>query len=227
MASAIGCGAFITGTGTGVGKTFVTMRLCELLRASGGQPIALKPIETGVDEVAEDAHSLARASGRSADAWTEGFYRANLPVAPWAATLAGETAPDLDGLVRAVRRVLEEAPDDAIALVEGAGGPLVPLNETKTVADFCAALGLPAVLVARDCLGTLSHTLSAYESLRAREIRILAVVLNRFGDADASQEHNQKILAKLLPVPVVNTETLFSIVALLRDQECEKERSCR
>src|SRR5690349_14088900 len=111
-------GLFITATGTGAGKTFVSRGLaCELTR-SGRRVAALKPLETGIAPASNplpsgvsqlaptpipDATQLARACGRPELAQAAGFYRAALPVAPYAAALAsGEPPPDLSALVTAI-----------------------------------------------------------------------------------------------------------------------------
>ncbi len=207
-------GVFITGTGTGVGKTEVGVRLCVALQAAGERVLALKPVETGVCDVPEDAVRLAEACLEPRLAHAPGFYRAAAPVAPWAATLAGEPSLSLVHVEEAIRSLIESHPD-AYPIVEGAGGPLVPLTENSTVADLCRSLELPALVVSRDRLGTLSHTLSACESLRSRGVEVAAVVLNRFGATDVSQRSNFSILEHWLDVPVYRDDMLQPLVSQL------------
>lgn len=223
-------GIFVTGTGTGVGKTFVATALCkylcELLREQNVDVLGLKPIETGVSNQPEDAVALARACGRPELAAREGFYRARLPVAPWAATLAGEAALDLVKLMGAIEtEVTQHVRQNAspYLLVEGAGGPLVPLTATEMVADLILRLRLATVVVARDTLGTLSHTFATCEALRSRGIEIAAVVVNRFGQGDESQDHNAHILRERLSVPVFDSRDLRSLATLLVEREYGRE----
>ncbi len=190
---------FVTGTGTGVGKTWVTTALVRQLRSRGRTVAAVKPLETGCEPAPEDARTLAEASGRPALADQEGFHRGRAPLAPWAAELEGEAGVGrTETLVQAILRATEGA-DDAIA--EGAGGPLVPLDADRDVADLIAALGWPVLLVGLDGLGTLSHTLTAHESLEARGLRLIGVVLTR-QDQELSQGTNRTILERRLPCPV-------------------------
>ena len=202
-------GVFVTGTGTGVGKTVVAAKLCRLLVARGVSVLGLKPIETGVTGEPEDAATLANASGRSTLAHVEGFYRAKAPLAPYGATLAGEAGPDLERIVRTVYALARETPQ-SFCVVEGAGGPLVPVDAKRDVIDLCRALGLPALVVSRDTLGTLSHTLSACEAIHTRGVELLGVALNRWGPRDPSQAHNRQILQARLGLPVWRTEELHA-----------------
>lgn len=190
---------FVTGTGTGVGKSWVTTSLVHQLRSKGRSVLAVKPIETGCEPTPQDALQLARASGRPELADRPGFHRGSAPLAPWAAEMSGEPPVGAtSSLAAAIRRATEGA-DDAIA--EGAGGPLVPIDATRDVADLMSELAWPVLLVGLDGLGTLSHTLTAHESLAARGLSVLAVVLTRQGE-ELSQATNRAILAQRLPCPV-------------------------
>lgn len=195
---------FVSGTGTGVGKTVVTTALAAALRARGEAVVALKPIETGCAPEPLDALALAAACGRPELAHLSGSYRARAPLAPFAATLAGEPALAWDALVGAVRPHLG-APH---VLVEGAGGLLVPLDPTRTIAELAAALELPLLLVARDALGVLSDTLAAVECATRRGLEIAAVVLRTPPDPDSSIASNVDILAARIDPPVLRFPNL-------------------
>jgi dethiobiotin synthetase len=190
---------FVSGTGTGVGKTWVTRGLARALARRGAAVVAVKPLETGCEPDPADAVALARACGRPELAQAPGLYRARLPLAPWAATLEGEPPPDLDALVRTTRDLMAAAD---VALVEGAGGVRVPLDDERDVLDLVAALELPLLLVATDQLGVLSHALTAYEASIAHGVTVAAVVLTR-GGRDPSCRTNARILAERLPCPVL------------------------
>ncbi len=198
-------GAFISGTGTGVGKTFVTRGLAAALRSRGEHVAALKPIETGFGDPAQsDAHALAHACGHPELRDQPGFYRAPPPLAPWAATLEGHPAcPPLASLVRDIVAAGQGA--DTV-LVEGAGGLFVPLDARHTTADLIHALGLSLVLVAPDQLGVLSHALTAFDCAERRGLRVLAFVLVAPADdvRDPSVATNRRILLERLPVPVIS-----------------------
>lgn len=196
-------GLFISSTGTHAGKTFVTRGLAAAMHARGRRVVALKPLETGLGEPERsDAFALARACGRPELADYPGFYRAKSPLAPYAAHLEGEPAtPQVRSLVDAVHHA---ARGSEFALVEGAGGLLVPLDRRQNMADLTAALGLPLVLVAPNKLGVLSHTLTAAECARARGIELRALVLVDPEDPtrEPSMRTNAKILDERLGTPV-------------------------
>jgi dethiobiotin synthetase len=196
-------GLFISSTGTGVGKTFVTRGLAAAMHARGRRVAALKPIETGLTELEKtDAFALARACGRPELAQYVGFYRARAPLAPYAAQLEGE--PGLPPLRTMVDAVHHAARGSEFALVEGAGGLLVPLDRRQSMADLVAALGLPVVLVASNSLGVLSHVLTAAESARARgiELRALVLVDPAEPEKELSMRTNAQILDERLGTPV-------------------------
>jgi dethiobiotin synthetase len=196
-------GIFISGTGTGVGKTFVARAITAALHANGKRVASLKPIETGIVEgVDRDSQMLARVSGRADLADFKGFYRSPLPLSPYAAALeSGTPAPSVRTLVDAVHLA---ARGSELALVEGAGGLFVPIDARDTVAELVAALGLPVLLVAPNALGVLSTTLSTAECARARGIELRAVVLvdPRPEDVDPSTRTNARILDERLGAPV-------------------------
>jgi dethiobiotin synthetase len=196
-------GIFVSGTGTGIGKTFVARAISAALLASGKRIAALKPIETGcVDGRASDSLALARASGRPELAEFRGFYRSELALAPYAAALeSGTPAPSVRLLVDAIHHAARGA---ELTLVEGAGGLFVPIDAKETIADLVAALGLPLLLVAPNALGVLSVALSTAASARARGIELRAVVLvdPPPDQRDLSARTNARILDERLGAPI-------------------------
>jgi dethiobiotin synthetase len=206
-------GLFITSTGTGAGKTFVTRGLAAALRAAGHSVAALKPIETGQPGdtqtesaiAATDAALLAQAAGRPGFGQALGFYRAAMPAAPRAVSLAtGSAAPDLEQLTAAIRAAARGA---TAVLVEGAGGLLVPLDRERTIADLALRLELPLLLVVPNALGVLSHTLTACESAERRSLPMAAIVLTELTPptdaSDPSRPHNAAILRERVSCPVL------------------------
>jgi dethiobiotin synthetase len=199
-------GAFVTATGTGAGKTYLTRGIARSLLRAGMRPIAVKPFETGVDSDPLDAVALAKACGQPRLAAEPRFYRTHAPLAPYAASLQhAVAAPDL---VRIAERIRQLASDADSVWIEGAGGLLVPLDAQHTVADFAALLEWPIVLVAPDRLGVLSHVLTAIESAERRGLAVGAVVLARLAADrdDASTETNAFILEERLRRPILRFE---------------------
>lgn len=196
-------GYFITGTGTGIGKTTFTCALARALLQLGQPVIALKPIETGVVGLSGDAEKLAHACAQPGLADDPLWYRARAPLSPYAAHLEGEPPPHLPTLVDAVRR---HGADETFVLVEGAGGLLVPLTRDTTIADFALALALPLLLVAPDRLGVLSDVLAVHEAAVRRGLSVRAVILHRLPEHnDPSQRTNAQILEERLSLPVLHS----------------------
>ena len=163
-------GLFITGTDTGVGKTVAAAAL--LHRYRGAAPLRYwKPIQTGVEQ--DDDTAEVRRLGAWADheIFDQGV-RLPRPLSPHlAAQCAGQTI-DLRALLASL-----PASGDTRWIVEGAGGLLVPLNDSENMADWIALLGFPVLVVARASLGTINHTLLTLEALRVRSLRIAGVLM--------------------------------------------------
>ncbi|MFO1186471.1 MAG: dethiobiotin synthase [Alphaproteobacteria bacterium] len=173
---------FITGTGTGVGKTLVTAALAHQLRARGRCVDAVKPIVTGFDEgrtKESDPSVLIEALGEELSARTldrVSPMRFRAPLAPVMAARAEGREFDFAALVGFSEAAARKA--SGSLLIEGVGGVMVPLGSGKTVLDWIAGLACPAILVAGSYLGTLSHTLTALEVLRQRGILVAGVVVS-------------------------------------------------
>ena len=166
---------FITGTDTDCGKTFVTALLVKAARAAGIDAIGAKPFCCGPRT---DVEILAAASDgvESLDAINPVWLKT--PAAPRACELLGEPTADVAKALSVVRALADR---HAQVFCEGAGGWLVPVTRDLTVADFAAELGWPVILVVRNKLGALNHTLLTVESIRARGLMLAATILN---DAD-------------------------------------------
>lgn len=205
-------GVFVTATGTGVGKTWVACALTRACVERGSRVAALKPVETGVDPDPLDALALARACGDESLAHADGFYRGTEPLAPYAIERQG--GPAVGSLRALAKRVREHASHADYAIVEGAGGVLVPLDRTHTIADLAAQLDLQTILVARNELGVLSYTLTAVEALVKRGVSVRAIVLNhvdRSTRGDVSRASNAEVLSDYLPrTPVVRVPRVQS-----------------
>jgi len=197
-------GFFITATATGAGKTYVTRALSLALRQAGRHPAAIKPAETGVVGDPLDALALARACNRPRLTRAAGLYRAALPLSPYAASLEDGIACPEPAALAAV--ILDLAADADCLLVEGAGGLLVPLTATASMADLARELALPLLIVAPDQLGVLSSVLTCVESASARKLDVAAVILSARAPNtdDPSPRTNRRILQERLSAPVLS-----------------------
>ena len=163
-------GLFVTGTDTGVGKTVVSAALMRRFRSR----VALrywKPIQTGIEHD-DDTAEVGRL-GNCAECVLRRGMRLPRPVSPHLAARAMNIAISLPSLLA----MLQEEVPATRWIVEGAGGALVPVNESETMVDFMKLLGLPLVVVARTSLGTINHTLLTLEALRRRSLEVAGVAM--------------------------------------------------
>lgn len=164
-------GFFITGTDTDVGKTIVSAAL--LMRASLLHENVRyhKPIQTGYPKDSDvktiaDLISCTNTSLSSGSTFSK-------PLSPHlAAFYDGETIC-FDTLLAQTKKACSET----FALIEGAGGLLVPINRDYFMIDLIKALTLPCIVVGRSSLGTINHTLLSIEALRSRQIPIASVIM--------------------------------------------------
>ena len=171
-------GLFVTGTDTGVGKTFIACELVRRARAAGHRVFAFKPIETGVTgDWGEDQLALAKASGSV----PRGTYRFALPAAPLVAAHAAGAEIDLG---RIEIDLLAGIEGSTRVLVEAAGGWRVPITERHGTSELARRSGLPVLIVARAGLGTINHTLLTYEAVIRDGLRVGGVVLSVRPDDD-------------------------------------------
>jgi dethiobiotin synthetase len=178
-------GLFITGTDTGVGKTYVASAVAARLARGGARVGVVKPVATGATRGSdgswthEDGRALLDAIGGGAPFERVVPMLFEAPLAPpVAARHAGGTL-SLDEVSTRLGAALAWWQTRAdVLIVEGVGGLLCPLAEEATVADLAVALDYPLLIVARRSLGTLNHTLLTVEAARRRALRIAGVVLN-------------------------------------------------
>lgn len=190
-------GYFITGTDTGVGKTFVTASLTRLARARGHRVFAFKPIETGCEVFhgerrGPDQELLARAAGDWQQGRLRGVYRLLQPAAPLVAAEAEGVEIDA---AQISATLVEGAAQADLVLVEGAGGWRVPITPDLDMAGLSRLCGLPVLIVARAGLGTINHALLTIEAVERSGQVVAAVLLSRLpaDDADFAQSNADQI----------------------------------
>ncbi len=203
-------GIFITGTDTGVGKTYFTALLTRALRDKGIPAIPLKPISCGDRE---DSIRLSEATNGAISPVEINPIHFSAPLSPYAASML-EARPFPWAMLRERMQKLE-ADYPGPFLIEGVGGWRVPLDPTLGVREWAQELALPVVVVARATLGTLNHTLLTIDSIRQSKLTVLGIVLNHHQtpDDDASRT-NPALLEELtglplLPLPAQTTHLLL------------------
>jgi dethiobiotin synthetase len=180
---------FITGTDTGVGKTVVSALLCAALDA-----IYWKPIQTGARE-GTDRRTVERLGELSRAKLLPETYRFSPPVSPHLAAQKAGVTIELKTIQMPEIGVKENL------IIEGAGGALVPINETQLMTDLMRHLKLPVLLVARTALGTINHTLLSLAALRSARLNVRGVIM--VGKPNAENRKAVEHYGKIVVVGVV------------------------
>lgn len=201
-------GLLITGTDTDVGKTIVAAGIADWFRRTGVRVGVFKPVATGCVKrreglVSEDAEFLAHCAGARQPLDVICPQRYVEPLAPAIAAERAKQPVDWDSIQRSLS-VVEENND--VLIVEGVGGLRVPMDEKHTFVDVARWLNLPVVIVAQAGLGTINHTLLSVDALRAANVEIAGVVVNRYlaESASIAEETNPRAIEKWGRVPMLS-----------------------
>ncbi|GAB3937482.1 dethiobiotin synthase [Mucilaginibacter myungsuensis] len=163
---------FVTGIGTDVGKTVVSAILTEALQADYWKPVQAGDLDNS------DTIKVKRLVSNPITKFHPEAYALTQPFSP-------HKSADLDGVDIDIDHFQLPQTDNQL-LIEGAGGLMVPLNNKHLVIDLIPKLNADAVLVSRNYLGSINHTLLSIEALKSRGINIKAIIFN--GDADEYTE---------------------------------------
>jgi dethiobiotin synthase len=203
----------VTGTDTGVGKTVVCAALMHRFR-DRYKLRYWKPIQTGVGQD-DDTAEVFRLGGCSKDEVLNAGIRLSRPVSPHLAAKSTGTTIDLHRLADSMSSVN----DDTRWIVEGAGGVLVPINETELMIDLMRSLALPVLVASRTSLGTINHTLLTLEALRRRSLSVAGVVMVGAPNAENRQAIEQygdlPVLGELPCLESLTSAALASIAPTL------------
>lgn len=200
---------FITSSGTGIGKSFITAALMRQAKALGQSVMAYKPVISGfnsADITTNDTGLILKSLDlpcTSENIERVSPWRYAAPLAPSMAGRLEGRAVDFHALVAHSQNAFHE-PEDVV-LIEGVGGVMVPINDQRLVLDWIEVLGVSVLLVVGTYLGSISHTLTAISILRQRHIPIRAVVINESEGSSVSMDATTDELklwadAPLLPV---------------------------
>lgn len=157
---------FITGIGTGVGKTVISAILTKALDAD-----YWKPVQAGYEE-GTDSEWVSNWLQQTGSVVHPEVYRLKKPASP-------HISAREEGITIDISKICEQIPkNDRTLLIEGAGGILVPLNESQFVADLIKAMGAKVILVSRNYLGSINHSLLTARVCREMQIPVIGWVFN-------------------------------------------------
>ncbi len=188
----------IAGIGTEIGKTLISA-----IFRQGMQADYWKPVQSGNPEEA-DALFIGQMTRVPKGKIWDSSYMLTQPLSP-------HTAAEIDGIRISLDHIQLPLTERSL-IVELAGGLMVPLNESETNLDLIAHIALPVILVSKNYLGSINHTLLSYEILKAKQIPIAGIVFN--GPANASGERfilqhtGLKVLLRVPELAQINPEII-------------------
>lgn len=189
---------FISGTDTDVGKTMVTAGLLRVLSQRLGRVQAIKPVQTG--KIIDEAVYVRACPGTR----VKTLHHFQQAASPHLAAAAEGRRLDLDQLAGEITREVGRA---EFTLIEGAGGLCTPLSPTETFLDLMGRLPLPVVLVVRNALGAINHSLLSVAALRGAGLNTAGLIINQtLPPADDQQlilSDNLTIIPGLSRVPLL------------------------
>jgi dethiobiotin synthetase len=157
---------FVTGIGTGIGKTFISAILAKALEAD-----YWKPVQAGFAE-GTDSEWVANCLAGTGSVVHPEVYKLAKPASP-------HIAAREEGITIDIKKICQQIPiNNRTLLIEGAGGLLVPLNDSTFVADLIKELGAKVILVSRNYLGSINHSLLTARVCREMQLPVIGWVFN-------------------------------------------------
>lgn len=192
---------FITGIDTGIGKTIVSAILTEKLQAD-----YWKPIQSG--DLAQSDSLTVQSLLTNTRTWIHPeTYRLNQPLSP-------HLSAKIDGIEIELNQFkLPETSNKLI--VEGAGGLMVPLNDKDLVLDLIKHLAIETIVIAKNYLGSINHTLLTLNTLKQHHIKVKGIIFN--GEPNVESERyilQYSQLTSLGHIPLLNELNKAKIKAI-------------
>jgi dethiobiotin synthetase len=195
---------FITGIGTDVGKTVAAAIVTEALKAD-----YWKPVQTGSEDATDSNTIKGLISNVKTIIHPEQYCFAK-PLSPHAAAELENSEIKLSEIK------LPQIENDTL-IIEGAGGVLVPLNDNEFIIDLITKLNAEVILVTRNYLGSINHTLLTFEFLKLKGIKVLGLIIN--GEPNPATERvilnytGLKVLSRVFPEPEITKEVIKKYAA--------------
>ena len=202
---------FITSTGTNIGKTYLTSLIIKKAQALNFKVNAIKPIISGFNIEnfnTTDTGIISAALGKDQSSIEEvSPWRFEAPLSPDQAAYKENKEIVFKELIDFCLKTLNPIKNiNDIVLIEGVGGTMVPINNKYTTLDLMKALDIPVILIIGSYLGSISHTLNAYEVLTQNNININSIVINESEENDIGINQTRKTLLNH-----IKTISIFSL----------------
>lgn len=215
-------GLFITGTDTGVGKTWISAGIMKLLKNQGHSVIGMKPIASGCKLTNaglrnEDALILQQQSSVEIDYEQINPYAFAPAIAPHIAAEQADVTIDIQRITKNYHALSTQA--DRV-IVEGVGGWQVPLSGNNTVADLACALDLPIILVVGMRLGCINHALLTVQSIQQSGLKLAGWIANHIDPDMEEQGQNLLSIQQRIEAP------LFGSIPFQNTLDAENISSC-
>jgi dethiobiotin synthetase len=200
---------FVTGTDTGIGKTFISLLLLFAMKQRGISAGYMKPVETGV-EIGEigsknylDGLYIKRLAGLSDGMDSITPFTFELPLSPYAAS-------KFEGNSICIKEIIfkfyELNKIHDYMIVEGAGGMLVPLKKNHFIIDIAKYIDAAVILVAKAGLGMINQTLLSIEYAKNNDIKLAGIIINNASNEnDKSVSSNKEILCEFTDIPIIGS----------------------
>ena len=193
---------FITGIGTDIGKTLISAILVEKLKAD-----YWKPIQSG-DLHNSDTMKVKSLITNATSVFHPESYRLTQPFSP-------HKSADLDGIKIELQSISLPKTSNNTLIIEGVGGLMVPLNNREYIVDLIQTLEADVILVIKNYLGSINHTLLSLELLKSKNIPVKGIIFNGENDSYSEQailNHSKlSILGRVPFVVELNREKIIDL----------------
>jgi len=198
-------GYFITGTDTGIGKTWTTVALMQYFKGQGKTVLGMKPIASGCDEIDgqlknEDALLLQKHATVALPYQDINPYAFALPVSPHIAAEKAGVEIELDEVVIKYQQLERQAD---LVLVEGVGGWRVPLNSHQDVADLAQQLALPVIVVVGMRLGCINQAKLTFAAIQQTGVKCHGWIASCIEQDMLMLEENIQTLCQATEMPLL------------------------
>ena len=210
--------AFITSTGTNIGKTFLTKMLINRSIELNYKVSAIKPIISGFNknnfEETDTGIIINALNTPKIDIDKISPWRFKEPLSPDLAAKNEGKYINFEKLMQFCKQSINSKNNDLV-LVEGVGGTMVPINDKFTIMDLIIKLNIPVILTVGSYLGSISHTLNAYEILNKYNININSIVVMQSEPQDVGVEHTINSIKNHIKVRILLVQVLKDLLLLV------------